>query len=349
MAESFNAQIVVIGAGIVGLNVAWELARRGYGKHTLVIAEYLPGDTSINYTSPWAGADFSAVSGSDKNALRWDRQSYPILLAMADDPQQPFVQRAPSYVYWDEMPSEKKIESMAAYLEDYRVLERSECPEGAVLGVFFTTVKINPPAHCRHLKSMLEQQGIRFVRKRLPDLASAFQQSKAKVVFNCIGGAAEKFSGVQDTKSYPTRGATLIAHAPKITACYSHRTREHATYIIPRPNSGGQVVLGGYQQAHIRTGDTFVEESDSIRARTGKLLPALMDEDVHIMAAVAGLRPSHEGGARVEREEIAPGKVVVHNYGAGGTGYQAGIAMARDAVALVADRELKDLEYTSVL
>lgn len=59
------------------------------------------------------------------------------------------------------------------------------------------------------------------------------------------------------------------------------------------------------------------------------------------MAAFAGLRPSREGGARVEREEISIGggekRVVVHNYGAGGTGYQAGFGMALEAVKSVED------------
>jgi hypothetical protein len=29
------------------------LAEKGYGKWITVVAEYLPGDTSPNYTSPW--------------------------------------------------------------------------------------------------------------------------------------------------------------------------------------------------------------------------------------------------------------------------------------------------------
>lgn len=59
------------------------------------------------------------------------------------------------------------------------------------------------------------------------------------------------------------------------------------------------------------------------------------------MATFAGLRPSREGGARVEREEISIAggekRVVVHNYGAGGTGYQAGYGMAVEAVKSVED------------
>lgn len=58
------------------------------------------------------------------------------------------------------------------------------------------------------------------------------------------------------------------------------------------------------------------------------------------MAAFSGLRPSREGGARVEKEEVTVSgekRIVVHNYGAGGTGFQAGYGMASDAVDAVAE------------
>lgn len=58
------------------------------------------------------------------------------------------------------------------------------------------------------------------------------------------------------------------------------------------------------------------------------------------MAVFAGLRPSREGGARVEREKVQVGgkiRALVHNYGAGGTGFQAGYGMALESVATVKD------------
>jgi D-amino-acid oxidase len=66
------------------------------------------------------------------------------------------------------------------------------------------------------------------------------------------------------------------------------------------------------------------------------------------MISAAGLRPSRMGGARIERENL-PGKgCVIHNYGAGGTGYQAGMGMAEDAIKL-ADYELQSLCPPSLL
>lgn len=40
-------------AGVIGLDVALLLAERGYGSHITIVAQHLPGDTSIDYTSPW--------------------------------------------------------------------------------------------------------------------------------------------------------------------------------------------------------------------------------------------------------------------------------------------------------
>jgi D-amino-acid oxidase len=46
-----------------------------------------------------------------------------------------------------------------------------------------------------------------------------------------------------------------------------------------------------------------------------------------------GLRPVSET-VRLEREEVAPGKLVVHNYGHGGAGITLSWGCAREAAAL---------------
>jgi D-amino-acid oxidase len=89
------------------------------------------------------------------------------------------------------------------------------------------------------------------------------------------------------------------------------------------------------------TGDTFSSESESIVQRTTTLLPELLTGGMEVLAAFAGLRPSREGGARVERTNVeldgSRMGILVHNYGAGGTGYQAGLGMAQDAITTVED------------
>ncbi|KAL6922602.1 hypothetical protein ACHAP8_012321 [Fusarium lateritium] len=116
--------------------------------------------------------------------------------------------------------------------------------------------------------------------------------------------------------------------------------KDYETYIIPRPGSNGNVVLGGYMQKGIDDSSTYHAESKSILARTTELSTELRSNDVEVLAAFAGIRPSREGGARIERDEIIIDGVkrpIVHNYGAGGTGFQAGYGMALDAVDSVED------------
>lgn len=80
---------------------------------------------------------------------------------------------------------------------------------------------------------------------------------------------------------------------------------------------------------------TYGDETLSILRRTTKLHPELRGKAVEILAVGSGLRPSREGGTRVEKQEIdvaGEKRTIVHNYGAGGTGFQAGYGMATDAV-----------------
>jgi hypothetical protein len=48
-----SPQLTARRAGIIGLDTALVLSEQGYGKHISVVAEHLPGDTSVTYTSPW--------------------------------------------------------------------------------------------------------------------------------------------------------------------------------------------------------------------------------------------------------------------------------------------------------
>lgn len=83
-----------------------------------------------------------------------------------------------------------------------------------------------------------------------------------------------------------------------------------------------------------RTGDTFAHEGEDIWERTSCLLPSLVSDETEVVAAFSGLRPSREGGARVERGTVDNNRSVIHCYGAGGTGFQAGYGMANEAVEL---------------
>ncbi|PVI05977.1 nucleotide-binding domain-containing protein [Periconia macrospinosa] len=341
-------EIVIVGAGVIGLDTALLLAERGHGSHITVVAEHLPGDTSINYTSPWAGANFSAISGGDTNALRWDKLGYESMMKLAEERGvEACIAKTQSLEYWDKMPPRTKIDSMAGYLRDFKILPPSEIPAGCQFGISFTTITVNAPRYIQYLHNLLKDKyGVTFIRQKLSKISAAFSSPSTRIVFNCTGNGARVLEGVQDAKSYPTRGQILLTKAPQISKNVMRHGEDYETYIIPRPQSNGNVILGGFMQKGVSTGDTFSSESESILQRTTALLPELVEGGMEVLAAFSGLRPSREGGARVERTDIqldgTKSRTLVHNYGAGGTGFQAGLGMAQDAIRTV-ENELSKL------
>lgn len=93
-----------------------------------------------------------------------------------------------------------------------------------------------------------DQHGVRFIRQKIPSIQSAFSSPTTKIVFNCTGNTARTLAGVQDPKCYPTRGQVLLVKAPNVRSNVMRHGKDYETYVIPRPESEGNVILGGYMQ-----------------------------------------------------------------------------------------------------
>lgn len=116
-------------------------------------------------------------------------------------------------------------------------------------GITCTTFIINAPKHIEYLYNLLRNQyGVRFIRKKLPHVNAGYVSPSTKIVFNCTGIAARTFPGVEDAKVFPTRGQVVLVKAPRVKEIAMIHGNGYETYIIPRPGSNGNVVLGGYMQ-----------------------------------------------------------------------------------------------------
>lgn len=315
-----------------------------------VIAEFMPGDESIRYTSPYAGGNFSCITGNDPETLAFDKFTYcnlPGVLKKLGGPESG-LQRTVSTEYWDHDPPTVKIDSLKSYLVDYQEIPKPELPSGTVFGIRFLSWSFNCPKYLSSIKTYLESKGVVFVQKKLTHISQAFVVG-TKTVFNCTGLGARTLGGVEDSKMFPTRGQVLVVKAPHITENVMRWGADYATYIIKRPHSDDQLILGGFMQKDDWSADTLAEQNRSILARTTELFPKLLKnnpkgsriEDLEVLKSAAGLRPSRHGGVRIEREAVDEGKVVIHNYGASGYGYQAGLAMAQRSVELALERVQK--------
>lgn len=346
----------IVGGGIVGLYTAYCLVELGQvpASQICIVAKYLPGDQSASgYTSPWAGGNWSCISPSDENTLFYDRYTYENLGKLqktllkhfeGHDEEWLGLARRPTRELWDYMPAERKIASLASYLEDYRVLSQAELdqfrPSAPAFGISFKTWNFNCPVFLCNLAEFLRSRGIKFVRAELTHLAqaTAYVNGELKgnrMIFNCTGLGSHDLGGVKDHKVYPARGQVVVARVPHVNENCLRWGRDYATYVIPRPGSLKELVLGGFLQVdNWNAEDTSLAETEDILQRTTTLLPKIGDKnDLQILRVAAGLRPSRYGGPRLERE-YQDGLVIVHNYGASGYGYQGGLGMGYRAMKL---------------
>ncbi|CDR47567.1 CYFA0S33e00518g1_1 [Cyberlindnera fabianii] len=333
-------QYVIVGAGIIGLYTAYELITNlGVDPKTIhVVAQYLPGDQSINYTSPWAGGNFSGISPSDPDSIAFDKYTYTNLSKIQRLLGGPEcgLDYLPSTEFWDSDLSSAVIASRKTYVKDYHVIPESELPEGVKFGAKSTIWNFNCPIFLANFQRYLESTGVTFERRVITHISQAYLFSSTKYVFNCTGIGARSLGGVQDANIYPTRGQVVVLRAPHIQENKMRWGDDYCTYIIPRPYSNGELVLGGFMGKDDWTADTFKDQTEDIIKRTTKLLPEILDKPLVISRVAAGLRPSRHGGVRIELEEIQPeGKVLIHNYGASGYGYQSGLGMAHKAIELL--------------
>lgn len=360
--SAVTPRVTIVGAGIIGLYTAYCLAELSGipGSQICLVAKYLPGDQSASgYTSPWAGGNWSCISPNDEATLYYDKFTYQNLLRVqrtlldhfaGKDGEWLGLNRRSSREYWDYIPDERKIQSLSSYLDDYRVLTAKELqkimPTPPAFGISLQTWNFNCPVFLYNFAEFLKSKHqIKFVKSELTHLAqaSSFVNPNASgngqhLVFNCTGLGAHDLGGVKDHKVYPTRGQVVVIKAPHINENCLRWGKDYATYVIPRPGSNKELVLGGFLQVdNWNAQDTSQAETDNILARTLTLLPKIGKvEDLEIMRVAAGLRPSRYGGPRIEKEIKSDNEnlIIIHNYGASGYGFQGGLGMSYKAVQL---------------
>jgi D-amino-acid oxidase len=191
------------------------------------------------------------------------------------------------------------------------------------------------------------KNGVIFKRAVFKHISEASQlgfhpSGKVDLVVNCPGLMACTLGGVEDKTVVPARGQIVVVRnvsSKMIDISGTEDGGDEACYIMTRAAGGGTILGGSYQKGNW---ESQVDPNLAIRImkRAVALCPELTGgkgiEHLDIIRHAVGLRPVREGGTRIEKERI--GDVwVVHNYGAGGAGYQSSYGCAQAAVDLVED------------
>ena len=156
--------------------------------------------------------------------------------------------------------------------------------------------------------------------EKLQDVDSEFD-----LVINCAGIGARAL--VQDTDLEPRRGQVVIV--PKIESLSAAIVCDDAPlmYAIPRAND---CVFGGTNDLS----DDLAADPASTERIVAECSRVLNINKPRVVAERVGLRPFRISGVRIERDRLADGRAVIHNYGHGGAGFTLSWGCAREVLEL---------------
>lgn len=303
MGEPRDPDVVVVGAGVIGLTTAITLAEAG--RRVLVRTAEPPEAT----TSAAAGALWGPwlVEPRDR-VLTWARDTLEALTALAAQPNTG-VRMASGK---DISHSEHQPPEWFALLPDARPCTPDELPAGYTHGVRYTAPLVNMPAHLSYLvQRLLAADGTMEIN---PVAALHHATALAPVVVNCTGLGAREL--VDDNTLVPVRGQHLVVTNPGIVEFTEVDTGDSPDLIAIYPH-GNHLVLGGTAEHGSWDREPSPQTAEAILARCIDLEPRLRTAE--IVGHRVGLRPTRNE-IRLDHKTTPDGGRVVHNYGHGGAG-----------------------------
>ncbi|ODV96181.1 hypothetical protein PACTADRAFT_84996 [Pachysolen tannophilus NRRL Y-2460] len=359
-------EIVVVGAGVIGLSIAHELAEANY--KVIVIASHFPTDPlSSRYTSSWAGAHFRPfplVQPHDKRERLYSLVTLEKFTRMSQQEPESSIRMIKGIEYLEDPSKEYIMDSgYSDGIKDFRKLSKYELPDEDVkLGTEYETWCVNAPHYLLYLYNKLKfKYGVEFVKQELNCLKQVFYfYPNISGIVNATAFGLQ-YDGSYDPLCYPIRGQTLLIRAPLNKQCrYENQTITRQTkdgkwsFIIPRPINGG-IILGGTKQLDILDTKPRLQDTEQLIELGKKFFPELLIENPNtgekffdIQHINVGFRPARKSGSRVELEKIIDNernlnKFIVHAYGVGGMGYEVSFGIASKVVSLVEAGRLSKL------
>ncbi|KAF8906782.1 D-amino-acid oxidase [Gymnopilus junonius] len=351
-------EIVVLGAGVVGLTTALKLQRQENYQVT-VVSELIPSDPkSIKYTSPWAGAHhvYNPLKESEPERYGFEEETFNVMWELSESgthSEESFLRITQTEYFFNDRAKPDPLEKMP----NFRHLREDELLPGAKSGYEFSTVTIDVPVYLNYLLMQFLAYGGRIIRGTVQHVnqileggtrlfsGGSTRDPLPDAVVVCAGIGARFLGGVEDKDVYPVRGQTVLVRAPWVRFGRTVTLDDSGavTYIIPRRSS--DVIVGGTRASDDWYPRVRPETSEDILKRGFELCPELAPPEVravrkptiddilpHVVAEGCGLRPARKGGIRLEIEWEIP---VIHNYGHGGYGYQTSWGCASKVLKLL--------------
>ena len=313
MTPETNQDVLVVGAGVIGLTTAIRLAESG--RAVTVWTAESPAETTSVVAGALCGPYFST---GDERLDRWGavcRDTFTELAGVPDSGVRITRGRLVTH-------ESDGIPPWAQDLPGYAVCTDDEAA-GFSTAFWAEVPTAAMPAYLRYLVERLIAAGGDLELRRIDSL----DEAEAPVVVNCTGVGARDLAGDDTVRAI--KGQHVVVANPGLdTFFYERSTSGSWAGWFPY---GDHVVLGGVaiDDDWDRTPDD--EISAGILERCARLEPRLRDPQV--LHVDVGLRPGRQT-PRLEAERVGD-TLRIHNYGHGGSGVSWSWGAAADVLDLV--------------
>jgi D-amino-acid oxidase len=309
--------VLIIGCGVSGLSCGIRLLEAGFSAQ--IWARDLPPRTTSNVA---AAIWYPYKAYPEHLVVGWSAAAYADFVQLAQLPETGVVQRTGMEIF----PWQVEDPWWRAAVPGFRRAAASELPEGYRDGYVFESPVIEMPVYLGYLIQRFESLGGQIVVRSLASIDEAF--THCAQVIDCAGLGARELVG--DSTLVPIRGQVVrVAQVGIERFWLDDYGPAGVTYIVPRAND---CILGGTADEGSEDLTPDPATAAAIIERCVALEPRLRDAE--ILEHKVGLRPGRPS-VRLEAEQWAPGKLLIHNYGHGGAGVTLSWGCAAEVVRLV--------------
>ena len=346
-----NREIVIVGAGVIGLTCGYQLALKGY-KNVIIISKDFPttGLRKAEYTSSKSGAHFRPFPSRNSDQYRdsrYTRSTYNYFKRLAVEHPESSVKFMKGIDYL-EYPDPLYMKLGKGYhegVDDFKVIPKKKLPRNVVFGATYKTWCMNSPVYLEFLQNELDMKyGYKFIFKNVPSLSIIAETYPHALIINATGMGLQ-YDGSYDPSCYQIRGQTLLVRPPlnnkyeRCTVTYQMANGEWS-FVIPRPLSGG-VIIGGTKVVNGKNPNPDPVETKNLIENAKKRFPELLlgsKNEFEIRRVNVGFRPARRGGAKVKKSVVA-GTTIIDCYGFAGSGMEMSWGAAEKVVSLLENDE----------